>query len=244
VTSRLMQEAEDARRLWSSLHQEVQLATSVIASARHTSVYTANAIAGVAPEHLRLLENVDLPARMAAMNHPWLSTQDPRASLCAFAEMQAIGAGLKNQYPFDADFSTALRRSLGDWQDGVPEAPTPAILNPLQRSAYYAERGFNTSLTDFSDEAFAKTVSQAGLEFEFTSIIIEDDDTEEETCAKRRDASYAHLQRVEFSVRRLIEERMTNLHGDAWIKRLPAPMLKDWRDKRDKAVNSGQQSSH
>ncbi len=47
VTSRLMQEAEDARRLWSSLHQEVQLATSVIASARHTSVYTANAIAGL-----------------------------------------------------------------------------------------------------------------------------------------------------------------------------------------------------
>lgn len=176
-----------------------------------------------------------LQTAMEAMCSPWLQEKDSLASAKAFSEVIAMGRGIDSLLAFDYDFAAALRPSLGDWRDIQMPTPEP-LLDTVLRSGLYVERGFDPALTDFTPLAFDTTLRVAGLR---EPESVESDNDQEEGFARAKEA-FDRLQRFEVALRRFIERVMQTAFGDDWMRRqLPANMLDNWVDKRNKAVNAG-----
>lgn len=172
---------------------------------------------------------------MATMRSPWLKIEDSSTSAEAFSEIVAMGRGIEVLGAFDHHFAAALRSGLGDWRDPLTPKPEP-LIDPALRSGFYVKRGFNRDLTDFTPAAFDESLRIAGLR---DSEITQSTNEQEDGFARAREA-YCELQLFEAALRRFIERVMQAAFGDDWMKRqLPANMLDDWIDKRDKAVKAG-----
>jgi hypothetical protein len=179
-----------------------------------------------------------MQTKMEAMRNPWLHGDLSRA-VRGFSEIQAIGAALNQRSPFDLDLSTSLRNSLGDWRDAF-EPSAALMLDPDRRSQLYVERGFDSALTDFSEAAFAESLSIAGL-VETTSKVVDEQQLNElEMGLQRNLRAFGHLQRFEIEVRQFIVAAMHAAFGDTWIKRQTPPgMLDGWKEKKQKAMEAG-----
>lgn len=176
-----------------------------------------------------------LQAAMAAMRSPWLQIEESFTSAKAFSRIIAMGRGIESLRPFDHDFTAALRPALGDWRDML--SPTPELLiDPVVRSGFYLERGFDPDLTDFTTSAFDEGLRIAGLRESESPESVED---EEDNFVRAKEA-FDQLRRFEIAIRRFIAQVMQAAFGDDWMKRqLPPNMLDAWTDKRDKAVKAG-----
>lgn len=176
-----------------------------------------------------------LQTAMASMRSPWLQIEENLASAKAFSEIVAMGRGIDSRRAFDHDFASALRPGLGDWRDLL--TPTPErVIDPVLRSGFYVERGFDPDLTDFTPMAFHESLRIAGLR---EPDAAESPDEQEDGFVRAKEA-FDQLQRFEVALRRFIERVMQAAFGDDWMKRqLPANMLDAWTDKRDKAVKAG-----
>ncbi|MBY0573377.1 MAG: hypothetical protein K2P84_06815 [Undibacterium sp.] len=177
-----------------------------------------------------------LKKAMAMMHIPWLQMQNSQTSADAFSDIIAMGRGIDNLRAFESDFTEALRVDLGDWRD-VQSFSLEPMINPVVRSNFYVERGFNPELTDFTQSAFDDGLRIAGLR---EAESIEDVDDDQESNFVRARQAFDHLLRFEIAIREFIEQIMLEAFGDHWMKqRLPAKMLESWVDKRDKAVKAG-----
>lgn len=183
-----------------------------------------------------------LARAMEAMRSPWLGAQNALRSVTGFAELQGIGRALQRSLPaFDERPSDALRAGLGDWREPI-DWPSSTFDDPLARSAFYIERGFNSALTDFPAPAFAEGLAIAGLA-ETPPVDgyghPEGDDEDEEGFA-RANAAHDRLLRFETRVRRFIEERMLAACGAQWVKqRVPGSLRGAWAEKKRKALDGG-----
>lgn len=176
-----------------------------------------------------------LQSAMAKMHMPWLQLDDSLTSAQAIADIFAIGQGVNTLPAFDQGFATALRLDLGDWRDELA-ATDESFINPISRSDFYVERGFNQDLTNFTAAAFDEGLQIAGLLESEPAADVDDEDG----FARAR-AAFEQLQRFELALRRFIEEVMQETYGDDWMKRqLPPNMLEAWIDKRDRAVRAGE----
>ena len=182
-----------------------------------------------------LKTEASLQAAMATMRSPWLQIENNLASATALAEIIAMGRGIDGLRAFDYDFTAALRPGLGDWRDMLTLSPEP-LIDPVLRSAFYVERGFDPDLTDFPTLAFDEGLRIAGLR---EPQSIRDVDGQEENFARAEEA-FNQLHRFEFELRRFIERVMQVTFGDDWMKRqLPTGMFDTWTEKRDKAMKDG-----
>ena len=178
-----------------------------------------------------------LKAAMGDVVSPWLRIESATASARAFADMVAIGRGIDARGPFEIEFAEALRPSLGDWRDLVTP-PVEPLIDPLLRSGFYYERGFDPTLTDFTPPAFDESLRIAGLRQDEAA---EADEAEDNDGFARARLAFDQLQRFEIALRRFIDRVMRDAFGVDWTRRqLPAGMLDAWVDKRDKAVKGGQ----
>jgi hypothetical protein len=176
-----------------------------------------------------------LQTAMEAMRSPWLQIKAHLASATAFSEIVAIGRGIDCTPPFDHDFAALLRPSLGDWRDVLTPEPD-ALIDPVLRSGFYVEQGFDSDLTDFTPVAFDESLRIAGLR---DAELAERVDAHED-CDERASRAFDLLRRFEVALRHFIVQAMQNAFGDDWMKRqLPQKMLETWIDKRDKALNAG-----
>jgi hypothetical protein len=66
-------------------------------------------------------------------------------SLNSLAEIQGIGRALAVMPAFGDSLTTALRLDLGDWRDAITW-PKPIFTDPIARTEFYVDRGFNPSL--------------------------------------------------------------------------------------------------
>lgn len=174
-----------------------------------------------------------LQVAMAGAHSPWLRIEDAFASARAFSEIAAIGRGIHDHRAFELEFTDALRPSLGDWRDWM-EPVVETLIDPILRSGFYQERGFDPALTDFTAPAFDENLRIAGLSDD------EPADDEDDGFARARQ-SFDQLQRFERALRRFIDRVMTAAFGSNWTRhQLPANMLDGWIDKREKAVKAGQ----
>lgn len=177
---------------------------------------------------------------------PWLDIEARMRSVGAFTEIQSIGFALQNMPAFDDHLTELLRIDLGDWQDRI-NFPEAIFDDPLERSAFYLERGFDPALTAFPADAFAETLDIARLR-DAPPPIIDDyhynevtEDIEQEAAFGRTNAAHDRLQRFETQLRQFIDKQMTAACGDQWIKhRVPGQMRKKWIEKREKARANGQ----
>jgi len=110
------------------------------------------------------------------------------------------------------------------------------LVDPMLRTAIYAEQGFDSDLTDFPSHAFDEGLRLAGLR-ELESA--ENVEVQQDGFARARTA-FKLLQNFEVAVRRFIAHAMFSQFGPDWIKRqLPAGMREAWIEKREKAVDAG-----
>ncbi len=179
-----------------------------------------------------------LKAAMEDVVSPWLRIQSATASARAFADMVAIGRGIDVRRPFETEFAEALRPSLGDWRDLVTP-PVEPLIDPLLRSGFYYERGFDPTLTDFTPPAFNESLWIAGLRQSEGTVA--DEAADDDDGFARARLAFDQLQRFEITLRRFIDRVMRKTFSDDWMRRqLPPGMLDAWVDKRDKAVKGGQ----
>jgi hypothetical protein len=172
---------------------------------------------------------------------PWLRIESATASARAFTDIVAIGRGIDVRRPFETEFAEALRPSLGDWRDLVTP-PVEPLIDPLLRSGFYYERGFDPALTDFTPPAFDESLRIAGLrQDEATRADAADEAADDDDGFARARLAFDQLQLFEITLRRFIDRVMREAFGDDWMQRqLPPGMLDAWVNKRDKAVKGGQ----
>jgi hypothetical protein len=177
----------------------------------------------------------DVQLAMESMRTPWIARGDLATSVSAFAELQAVGQMIRTLPPFSEALSAELRKSLGAWT--APLTMSDAIfLDPVARSSFYVDLGFNDALTNFPNRAFDESVRIAGLAGD------EDDDTgDAESPIERSVSAYIHLTRLETNIREFIDEVMTIAFGPGWFERqMPNGMYEKWVEKRDKARANGE----
>jgi hypothetical protein len=177
----------------------------------------------------------DVQLAMESMRTPWIARGDLAASVSAFAELQAVGRMIRTLPPFSETLSAELRKSLGAWTAPL-KLPDAIFLDPVARSSFYADLGFNDALTNFPNRAFDESVRIAGLAGD------EDDATNDaESPIERSVSAYIHLTRLERNIREFIDEVMTIAFGPAWFERhMPNGMYEKWVEKRDKARANGE----
>lgn len=196
-------------------------------------------------KHFR--DNQDYLRRaIEAIQSPWLDMQAQMRSIGAFANIQSMGFALQNIPAFDNRLTELLRIDLGDWQDRI-NFPKEIFDDPLARSAFYQERGFDPALSAFPMDAFAESLDIAGLRgapppvidaYDYVEIT---EDDEQEAAFARTNAAHDRLQRFETQLRQFIDEQMTKTCGYQWIKhRVPDAIRQNWIKKREKARAEGE----
>ncbi len=181
-----------------------------------------------------------------AIRSPWLDMQAQMRSVGAFANIQSMGFALQNIPAFDDRLTELLRINLGDWQGRI-NFPKEIFDDPLARSAFYQERGFDPALSAFPTDAFTESLDIAGLRgapppiidaYDYEEITQEDN---QEAAFARTNAAHDRLQRFETQLRQFIDEQMTKTCGEQWVKhRVPGPMRQSWIEKREKARAHGE----
>lgn len=179
---------------------------------------------------------------MLAMQAPWLDSLRAVHSIRGFAELQAIGGALAIAPSFGDTFSESLRADLGDWRDPITNWSHAISESADARRSLYVERGLNTDLTDFPDEAFDEGLAIAGITAESPILVVEYGqltslfiDHEEGKALTRTNAAHDYLQRLEFQLRKFIDQSLTKIAGANWPKhRLPNGVYDGWKSKKSK----------
>lgn len=184
----------------------------------------------------------DANKAMLAMQAPWLDSLNSIHSVRGFAELQAIGAALAITPSFEDDFSESLRADLGDWRNPITNWPKAISESSDARQSLYIERGLNTDLTDFPENAFDEGLALSGISNkstilvvgygQLTSLFINED---EDKALARTNAAHDRLQRLEFQLRKFIDQSLTKIAGADWPKhRLPNGVYDGWKSKKSK----------
>lgn len=176
---------------------------------------------------------------------PWLDQADHMRSLTGFADLQSLGAILRNTAPFTDTAAVGLRDILGDWRDEITWPST--TLDIAARSAFYIERGFRTEVTDFPVPAFEQGLDIAGLGDERgADIAAEYADVLSEPGApdwsefERTNKAHMRLMMFEVWLRQVIDRVLTAQFGPDWPRhKLPNGMFDRWQEKKQKAENKG-----
>lgn len=180
---------------------------------------------------------------MESMRTPWLDIEDQLRSVGGFVELQKIGYAMRTLPAFDTHLTNALRAELGDWRDKI-NWPSNIFTDPLARTSFYEERGFDTALTAFPTKAFEQSIDLAGIREvmpPFAQAYNREPEYLDETEAGllRNNEAHDRIQRFETQIRKFIDENMTAVFGEGWVKhQVPGDIQIDWLNKREKAINN------
>ncbi len=101
--------------------------------------------------------------------------------------------------------------------------------DPIARSEFYVERGFDAALADFPEEAFDEATEAAGL------VLDEEGDVD----FLGHERLYHQLVRVEFELRRYVHRIMAEAFGENWPDRV-SDLAKRWQATKQKRLDEGQ----
>jgi hypothetical protein len=184
---------------------------------------------------------------MLGMQAPWLDSLHALESVRGFAELQAIGGALTIVPSFGDDFSGLLRADLGDWRDRITDWSDGIGESVAARHSLYVERGLNTDLTDFPEDAFDESLALAGISGNQSVLVVEYGqltslfiDGEEDKALARTNVAHDHLQRFEFQLRKFIDQSLSKAVGTNWPKqRLPNGLYDKWHFKKSNDKGQG-----
>jgi hypothetical protein len=179
-----------------------------------------------------------------ALSTPWLHSIDTARSVSAILELQSIGNALMTTKGFEPGFTAALRKDLGDWRDKIT-FPEAGLIDPVTRTEFYIDRGFNSALTDFPDAAFHQGLELAGLgdaslDLELYGAVVPQSENPEEVGLRRTNRCHDRLHRFERQLRQFIDKEMTAQYGPNWPKkRLSPKTYESWEFKKQRAESNG-----
>lgn len=179
-----------------------------------------------------------------AISTPWLNSIETARSVSAILELQSIGNALVTMKGFEPGFTVALRKDLGDWRDKIT-FPEAGLIDPVTRTEFYIDRGFNSALTDFPYAAFHQGLDLAGLgdaslDLELYGAVAPQSENAEEAGLRRTNRCHDRLQRFERQLRQFIDKEMTVQYGPNWPKkRLASKTYETWEFKKQRAANNG-----
>ena len=107
---------------------------------------------------------------ITSMSRPWLQEIEAARSAAALLELHGIGSALQSTQGFDDTLTIALRADLGDWRDRIT-FPSLVFDDPVARTEFYIERGFNSALTDFPDDTFQESLVMFGLDTDVQEVV-------------------------------------------------------------------------
>jgi Swt1-like HEPN len=178
-----------------------------------------------------------LKSAMISMDTPWLRLGQLTESVHAFSELQSLGAAINVRRPYEEALSNALRGALGDWRE-VTTLPSTIYGDPVIRSDFYVSLGFDSSLTDFTAQAFDESMSLAGLD---ATEDAQEGDHQQPGLA-RNIRAYRDLFKLEREIRDFIDRAMKRVFGVDWPRQqIPDDMLNDWKAKRQVALKKGEE---
>jgi len=201
------------------------------------------AVAMFAQQHAK--DALDRQRFLEAITTPWINSAEAARSVTAILELQGMGNALRTVKGFDLGLTAAIRLDLGDWRDKIT-FPELIFIDPVARTDFYANRGFNTALTDFPDAAFHQSLDLAGLDGETLNLELYGpavrplSDPEEESGLQRTNNCHDKLQRFERRLRQFIDDAMTAQYGSDWPKKQLDPKLyENWEHKKQRAECNG-----
>lgn len=186
------------------------------------------------------LADFDLAQRTTLMLRASDSLELSAQSAKTLAVLSSIGAALKQVHPYEGSFTEALRGELGDWR-GAPEPSAAVYVDMEARVSYYAERGFDTELTDVPEATLARGMAAADLcedylEEEDLDFDVGGADEELEAAIKRANKCHQYLFRMEYRLRHFVHSRLAGQYGEDWpSRRLDSRLLTQWKEKEEKA---------
>ncbi len=225
-------------------HEDMFRLPQTFETTRLLSSYHIGPVAEFAQQHA--IDILDRQRFLETITTPWIQREEAERSVTAILELQGMGNALRAMKGFDPEFTAALRLDLGDWRDKITFRKS-VFIDPVARTDFYVNRGFNGALTDFPDAAFHQGLEIAGLDdvsldLELHgSVALPSTDRKEETDLKRTNKCHDHLQRFERRLRQFIDEKMTSQYGPNWPKKRLAPQLYErWEFKKQKAELNGE----
>lgn len=218
-----------------SAHERFRLPAALELGEMARSVMASSSLASTVfetQEHLR--------RTLEGMHTPWAQFSEGIASARALSDIIAMGEGISRFGGFDRSFASSLRPVLGDWRDAQMPS-TSELLDPLRRFSFYIEQGLDPNLTTFTSEAFDEGLRVSGL---WDTAAEEGLDGEVDFCydeEARPIKAFSILRHLEIEVRRFIQNALEAHFGEKWMKQqVPSETLKAWKEKREKAIHSGQ----
>jgi hypothetical protein len=186
------------------------------------------------------MPSLRLAETFSNMQNPWAALGSELVSATAIAKMQSIGDLLATQQSFGQSVADVVRHSLGDFRDNIVFSDN--LLDYEVRTTLYRERGFDGTLTDFTDEAFEEAVDETGLSIDLPEIVAAFgepvafiDVALDEISLYRAEVLYGLLLRFEARLREFIDEAMTAAFGPKWPHaQLPNRMYDRWVDARSR----------
>jgi hypothetical protein len=218
-----------------SAHEKFRLPEAFELGEMARTVMAASSLASTVLETQEHLQRT-----LGGMHTPWAQLNEGLVSARALSDIIAMGAGISRFGGFDRRFASALRPLLGDWRDAhMPEISE--LLDPMQRSSFYIEQGLDPNLTTFTSEAFDEGMRVSGLWYTGADEDHDEGLGVDENEDLRAEQAFSMLRHFEVEVRLFIQRAMEAHFGEQWMKRqIPSEMLAAWKEKREKAINSGQ----
>ena len=166
--------------------------------------------------------------RLEQLATPWVLSEFPDASISAMARLGDLGHLVQHRSPSDAGVIDMLRTRLGDYRQA--EAPDPeALKDPISRTAYRLEQGFDPFLTALPTAVAAVVLSPLGAELSSEEV---DPDTLENLVRMM-------MKRLEHALRRFIVEKLESLYGERWFDELPSDIRRGWAKSRQRSIDAG-----
>jgi hypothetical protein len=202
--------------------------------------YQLGSVASFAKNH-----SLFIPSQQSVFDSittPWLHTDHANRSITGILELYGLSSALRTVNVFSPEFTDALRQDFGDWRDKITfEA---VFSDPVVRTDFYVDRGFNLLLTDFPEPAFYQVLERSGLEDidldQFKTAPVKQDDSEE-AGLQRANKCHDRIQRFERQLRQFIDKEMTRQYGSNWPKRrLQRNKFDEWQFKKQRAERNGE----
>jgi len=181
-----------------------------------------------------------------SIHSPWINSQNVLASIQGIEGLSSIGKVLRESiHPFEKSTTHFLRDQLGDWR--WASASTSALLDPIQRSEFYVDKGLNPLLINYPSDAFDEAISATGIRPEIRESFApgyqrpSETVTSDDEPATHMVEAFKTIYAFESRIRRFINEIMSEKYGPNWARhRVHGDLKREWEEKRNKALESGE----
>lgn len=168
--------------------------------------------------------------RLVRADVPWVHDDLPDASITAMGRLGGLDGLVRAAPPAEAEVVEALRTHLGDYREG--DMPDPATLDdPIARTGYQLERGFDPTLTVLPTAMVAVMFSP----FAPADPAVDVDPDHVENAVRML------VKRLERALRRFIAQKLREMHGDEWFEALPSDIRRSWTAGRQRDIDGGRE---